>query len=429
MKTQVPLLVVILVACTTARADNSNLGEMKQVTYATPDGHIWEFCSPRDTQFVWTNADLTAVLHAPVCAVPPTLCSYSWFDLMKQVVYLSSDNHIIEMCCPRETCVWHCADLTKLTHSESHLPITGNVVGYGWGNHRKQVTYIGTDHHVHELCYAVVDHAWIYRDLTQNAQTNAQAVPGNLAAFVWGQGKQVLYLTIDGHVHELSVSNQSPTAWHDTDLTQDSGTSSRAILDPKNLAGYVFGNFGSMKCAVYLTADHHVHQLVRAATSSHWHDVDLTIQAKAPAPAIPGTLLAYQWGIYQQVVYLTGDNHIHELCQDLYHNSDWHDADLTGLVGQDVGVIPGTLDAFGMDDRKQVVYLANDHHVHELCYVNQTSWTKADLSAVLLGSHSNVGQPVTAQLSGYDWMHQQQAAPDIYKQTEVYITIISTPLN
>jgi hypothetical protein len=95
-------------------------------------------------------------------------------------------------------------DLTQITGAP---PASGNTLAaYSWENGlSKQVVYLTGDGHVHEL-FVQAGGAWGHADLS--ALTGAPAAAGNrLSAYSWeaGESKQVIYTTGDGHVHELYV--------------------------------------------------------------------------------------------------------------------------------------------------------------------------------------------------------------------------------
>ncbi len=112
----------------------------------------------------------------------------------------------------REGNTWSYADLMdQLTDAPS---ADGNaIVGYVWKtNGTKQVVYISGIGHVHELVVGTVG-MWKHTDLTQ--QTNAPLVEGDaLAAYAWETGgtKQVVYVSEDGHIQELTAGTDASGA-------------------------------------------------------------------------------------------------------------------------------------------------------------------------------------------------------------------------
>src|SRR4051794_4670977 len=97
------------------------------------------------------------------------------------------------------------------------------LTGYEWKvGGTKQVAYVGIDDHIHEL-YKSNNQAWKQADLTN--LTGAPNVPDSslLVGYEWaaGKSKQVVYTTGDGHIHELHVKQGDQ--WSHADLTQLAG--------------------------------------------------------------------------------------------------------------------------------------------------------------------------------------------------------------
>jgi hypothetical protein len=117
------------------------------------------------------------------------------------------------------------------------------------------VAYVTADGHVHEL-YVRLGEAWAHADLT--AIAGAPSAPGStLAGYGWkgGSSKQVVFLTGDGQVHELWVRRNG--TWAHADLTQITGAPAAAGSPISAYSWYT----GGSKQAIYLTADGHVHEM------------------------------------------------------------------------------------------------------------------------------------------------------------------------
>jgi hypothetical protein len=142
---------------------------------------------------------------------------------------------------------------------------------------------------------------------------------------------------------------------------------------------------GQSKQVIYLTGDGHVHQLfVRLGGS--WADADWTFLAQAPLPVafhqgIPPKISAYQWdvGRSQHVVYTTDDGNIHEILFQLdggWNLSDpnWPRLILQGqltradLTQNQVPLPYGRLAGYEWDvgETKQVAYQSSNGHISEL---------------------------------------------------------------
>ena len=329
----------------------------KQVIYLTGEGHVHELSVALDGS--WAHVDLTQLTSAPP-AGRSALAAYSWKALSsKEVVYLSGDGHVHELCVGIGG-HWAHADLTQLTNAP---PATGAALAaYGWGAGRsKQVVYATGDGHVHEL--VVVDGAWSHTDLTE--LTKAPPAAGNaLVGYSWeaGRSKQVTYLTGDGHVHELCITLGGN--WTHADLTQ--------LIKAPSATGTVLAAYGweagRSKQVVYLTGDGHVHELC-VVVNGGWGHADLSQITGAP-PATRTAIGGYSWetGRAKQVVFLTGDGHVHEL--SVVVNGNWGHADLSQILGAPPAA-GAALAAYSWEARgsKQVVFFTGDGHVHELVCV------------------------------------------------------------
>ena len=105
--------------------------------------------------------------------------------------------------------------------------------------------------------------------------------------------------------------------------------------------------------------------------------------ALAGAPPATSVVNGYGWeaGQSKQIVFTTGDGHIHELYVNV--GGAWNHADLTALAGAP----PATLvvNGYGWEagQSKQIVFTTGDGHIHEL-YVNAggAAWNHADLTAL-----------------------------------------------
>jgi hypothetical protein len=353
----------------------------------------------------WAPANLTALTSAPPAVAMP-LSGDGWNNGgCQQINYLSGDGHIHELSVPTLG-AWAHADLTQITASPSASGVS--LVAYVWeGGQSKQVVYLTGDGHIHEL-YVRTGGNWAHADLTQLAGA-PPAAGTSLAAYGWESGdcKQVVYLTIDGHVHELSVTHGR--GWAHADLTALTGAppAFRSWLSSAQspLAAYSW-EIALSKQVVYLTADGHVHELY-ATLGGGWAHADLT--AVTGAPSAGGlSLAAYSWeaGGSKQVVYLTTDGHVHELYVSV--GGSWGHADLTASTGAPPVAGPSlapyswepSLTAYGWEKggSKQVAYLTADGHVHELRVGLGGSWGHADLTA-------RTGAPPAAgpSLAAYSW--------------------------
>jgi hypothetical protein len=208
-------------------------------------------------------------LAGTLISARPSVAAWS-----KQVIYQTKDGHIHELSVTIDG-TWQHTDLTQLTGA----PPTGirywaehdtSPVGYTWYvGASKQIVYWGEDVHIHEL-YVAPGQGWLHADLTlltgAPIPLDERGHPqprGRLSAYGWeaGKSKQVVYVTLDGHIHELSV--QVGENWRHADLTQIAGA-------PRAACGFANGyawETGRSKQVVYLTANGHIHEIAKYTTS------------------------------------------------------------------------------------------------------------------------------------------------------------------
>jgi hypothetical protein len=200
----------------------SGFGVTKQVAYLTSDDRIHELVV--GVGGTWSDANLTKIAGAPL-GTTGIISGYGWEKGgTKQVAYttsplLTSGGHIHELVVPVGG-TWSDADLTSIAGAPP--PFRGNISGYGWERGgTKQVAYITGDDHVHELVVAVGG-TWSDADLTKIASAPS-GTTGIISGYGWEKGgtKQVAYITSDGHIHELVVAVGG--TWSDADLTKIAG--------------------------------------------------------------------------------------------------------------------------------------------------------------------------------------------------------------
>jgi hypothetical protein len=365
------------------------IGGTKQVVYLTADGHIHELVVAVGGS--WSHADLTTIARAPPAIARSFISGYSWEKgATKQVVFLTSDGHIHEIVVAVAGS-WSHADLTTIARAPPAIP--GSFIsGYGWEKGgTKQVVYLTADGHIHELVVAVGG-SWSHADLTTIAGA-PPAVPGSsINGYGWEKGgtKQVVYLTRDGHIHELVVAVGG--SWSHADLTTISGAppATHAYL------GYAWERGGTKQVAFEGDAPPttppslnapDIYELSVAAGGS-WSHADLTKLAGAPQPFAGSFISGYGWekGGTKQVVYLTRDGHIHELVVSV--GGSWSDADLTKntLAPPPISSV-GFIAAYAWErgGTKQVAYLTGDGHIRELVVSVAGSWSHADLTSITPG--------------------------------------------
>src|SRR6266849_2449055 len=132
----------------------------------------------------------------------------------------------------------------------------------------------------------------------------------------------------------------------------------------KTLVGFDWPE-GRSKQVVYVSQDHHVHEFV-GGMGGRWEHADLTTLAGAP-PASSRFITGYAWpeSSTKQVAYLSMDGHIHELW--VQPGGKWQHVDRTAVTA---GPLAGCrfMVAYGWKEGgcKQVAYVAQDGHIHEM---------------------------------------------------------------
>jgi hypothetical protein len=263
------------------------------------------------------------------------------------------------------------------------------LVGYEWHEGRsKQVAYISLDHHVHEL-FVAVGGDWQHTDLTTLASA-PRAINRFLVGYEWPESgsKQVAYLGQDGHIQELNVWMGG--TWQHVDLNAITGAPPAVAVT----AGYSW-SIGRSKQIVFVGDDDHIHEL-SVEMGKPWLHTDLTAQTNAPLPSSKH-MVAYQWeaGQCKQVAYVSQDGHIHELF--LEAGKRWQHADLSALTSAPRATDLMVGYEWQEGRSKQVVFVGEDNHVHELFLVAGNSWSHVDLSAL---THAPLATDV---LTGYAW--------------------------
>src|SRR6266404_360269 len=107
---------------------------------------------------------------------------------------------------------------------------------------------------------------------------------------------------------------------------------------PICLVGYSW-EAGQSKQVVYLTADGHIHELYVGLGGGSWQHADLTALAGAPRAEALGNGYSWEVGKSKQVVYLTDRDRIHELYVGL--GGSWQHANLTNIADAPLAFILG----------------------------------------------------------------------------------------
>lgn len=212
---------------------------------------------------------------------------------------------------------------------------------------------------------------WAYTDFTSANKVNVVS-PTAFTAYFYDTNT-IAYYTKDGHITELIPAAGGPIQ---TDLTALTGAPPGNLSTA--LASYTENITYPAKQVDYLTSDGHIHELWVGVANPSWNHSDLT-QITGSPPSSGTSISCYAWQIQKQVVYLTNDGHIHEL--SVAAGSSWIHTDLSQITGAPPS--PGrSLCGYGWQSgsTKQVVYVTNDGHIHELFVPSGQSWAHADLT-------------------------------------------------
>jgi len=178
-------------------------GKTKHVVYTSGDGHIHELMSGPDGG--WRHTDLMATLDVPL-SNGSSLAAYTWeAGGTRQVVYTSTDGDVYELACG-EDARWTFADVSGSTAAP--LAAGTALTGFAWETGlSKQIVYVGSDRHVHELRMELHG-AWNHTDLTQLLGV-PEASNDVLAAHEWTPefAKLIAYLDTaeNPHIHSLML--------------------------------------------------------------------------------------------------------------------------------------------------------------------------------------------------------------------------------
>jgi hypothetical protein len=289
----------------------------KQVAYLSQDGHIHElWVQPGEK---WQYTDVSVITGAPPARL--VTAGYSWSEgHSKQIVFIGDDGHMHELYMEMGE-QWRHVDLTVITAAP--LPGSRFMVGYGWKEGRsKQVAYVGQDGHIHEM-YVEIGKSWEHADLT--VMTNCPRAVDVMVGYEWLEGrcKQIAFTGEDRHIHELSlVAGQR---WAHADLNMLSGAPPATDV----ITGFAWPE-GHSKQVEYVGLDNHIHEMF-VEVGKTWQHVDLTQLANAPVTQIT-SIDGYAWsaGEAKQVAYVGDDRQIRELW--LPKDGKWTYTDLSAVV-------------------------------------------------------------------------------------------------
>jgi len=341
--------------------------------------------------------------------MPSNIVAYEWpLGGTKQVAFTSGDDHIHEMVSGQER-VWSDADVSELASAPALALEMAIMTGFAWPDGRtRQIAYVSPvdgNGHVHELVMRE-GNTWSYADLMDQLPGAPAADGLAIAGYAWkAHGtKQVVYTGSDSHLHELMVGVIG--MWSYTDLMQLTGA---PLAEGSTLAGYAW-EAGGTKQVIYGSGDGHIHELV-VGVGGNWGHTDL--MQLTGAPLAEGSALAgYAWeaGGTKQAIYIGSDRHIYELVAD--RSGTWTYADLMQLTGAPLAAGSALAGyAWETGGTKQVVYVGLNRHVYELTYSAGGTWSHTDLTQL-----TSAPEASNELVLGYEWT-AQYAKQVVYMDT------------
>src|SRR5262249_54296108 len=225
---------------------------------------------------------------------------------------------------------------------------------------------------------------WNYTDVTKASGDYPKvlaAAPGSALTAVGvstTSDPRVYYLGLSGtdyHVCELASGGGG---WSFSDVTATSSGESAVSADPRSPLAALAESESLGPRVYYLSADHHVHELVWVWSAEGWRHQDITAASSGAPDAISGSPLTAIWVDGCPRVYYLGlngtDNHVHELAG----GGPWNHHDITN-AGTGVPVSGSRL-TVGIGTNQPRVYYLADKDVHELALGSGGGWSDSDIS-------------------------------------------------
>lgn len=265
------------------------------------------------------------------------------------------------------------------------------IYEYSQGDDSQHVIFIAVDGNVHEL-YRSPDPAaqWVDNNLTAFAR-GTPASSSAITGYSQNDSSQhVNFIDAKGHVHELYRSPDPAAQWVDNDLTLFAGGTRAVTNGPLN--GYSQND--SSQHVNFIDDKGHVHELYRSSDpADQWVDNNLTALAHGtPASTEGGFSISALDGYLQNdgsqhLNFIDASGHVHELYRSSDPAAQWVDNDLTAFAsGAESGFGGHGLDAYSQNDNSQHVnFIDAKGNVHEL-YRNSdpaAQWLDNNLTALV----------------------------------------------
>jgi len=343
--------------------------------------------------------------------MPSNIVAYEWLlNATAHIAYETDDTHIHEIVVGQHR-KWRDNDITFITNAPKLEEAI--LAGFTWEDgHSQQIAYasaMNENGHIYELVQ-YQDHPWRFIDIMKKCIDAAPADGFALVGYAWKAAgtRHLAYTGRDSHLHELSAAVNGE--WSHGDLTQLTNT---PLPENSLLAAYPW-EIGKTKQVVYTSGDGHIHELMTGLDST-WKHTDLTDDTDAPL-AGDSALTAYAWkaGKTKQVVYTGVDGDVYELACG--QEAVWTFANLTGITAAPLA-IGSALAAYAWETglAKQVVYVGSNHHIYELQMLLDGTWEQTDLT-----QHLSVPEASEDVIVAHEW------TPEFAKHI-VYLDLADPP--
>ena len=178
-------------------------------------------------------------------------------DNVNAVSYLSQDQHVHEL---SETSdgVWVDSDLSLPPVNAPMASVDAtDAIGYVRTDGNNAVVFKGTDDHIYEIADSGSGfQSAVVVDVTSVAG-GLEVMFGSAMPYLRSDGKNdIVFVAIDGHVHEVLDDAVDPSKWIDSDLFINSGETVPPGAEP-----WGYKRFDNVNAVVYVGSDSKLHEL------------------------------------------------------------------------------------------------------------------------------------------------------------------------
>ncbi len=178
-------------------------------------------------------------------------------DNVNAVTYVSQDQHVHEL---SETSdgVWVDSDLSLPPVNAPMASVDAtDAIGYVRTDGNNAVVFKGTDDHIYEIADSGSGfQSAVVVDVTSVAG-GLEVMFGSAMPYLRSDGKNdIVFVAIDGHVHEVLDDAVDPSKWIDSDLFINSGETVPPSTDP-----WGYKRFDNVNAVVYVGSDSKLHEL------------------------------------------------------------------------------------------------------------------------------------------------------------------------